>query len=233
MAINGVLFDASGTLLRVEPARARLRAVLDERGIAASDEEVRVWGDRLDAAGAVPGGTPPREVPERLTPVWRARDDSEAGHRAAFTALAREVDLPWPGLYDALYDRTFRPAAWRLYPDALEVLAALRDRGVRTAVVSNVGWDWRPVFTGLGLDPYLDAHVFSYEVGLVKPDPRIFRLACERLGLAPGEVLMVGDERARDGGAVAVGCRYLPVDHLPVTERPDALRAVLPLVAAV
>ncbi|MEV6109194.1 HAD-IA family hydrolase [Streptomyces sp. NPDC051940] len=230
MTINGVLFDASGTLLRIESARSWLRAVLDRHGIEVPEDEVRLWGDRLDVAGAVPGGTPPRAVPEHLAEVWRTRDDSAERHRAAFTGLAREVGLPWPGLYDALYDRTFEPAAWRLYPDALEVLAALRERGTRIAVVSNVGFDWRPVFTALGLSPYIDANVFSYEVGVAKPDPRIFQLAWGKLGLAPAEVLMVGDERRSDGGAEAAGCAYLPVDHLPVEERPDGLRPVLTLV---
>ncbi|MFC7217649.1 HAD-IA family hydrolase [Streptomyces polyrhachis] len=226
--IKGVLFDASGTLLRIESALSALRALLDRHGIAAADEEVRACAQRLDAAGAIPGGTPPQVVPAPLAEVWEARDESPAQHRAAFTGLAREVELPWPGLdVGEIYDRSMTADAWRLYPDALEVLGALRERGLRTAVVSNVGFDWRPVFTALGLDPYLDAHVFSYEVGLVKPDPRIFQLACAKLDLAPREVLMVGDERRKDGGAVAAGCRYLPVDHLPVEDRPDGLRPVL------
>jgi putative hydrolase of the HAD superfamily len=231
MTIKGVLFDASGTLLRIESAQSWLRGVLDDHGIEASDEEVRLYGERLDAVGAVPGGTPPRVVPDQLAAVWQARDSSEEAHRAAFTGLARQAELPWEGLYDALYERTFQPAAWRLYPDALDVLRGLRERGVRIAVVSNVGWDWRPVFDALGLTPYIDANIFSYEVGVDKPDPRIFRLACDQLGVNPAEALMVGDERQKDGGAEAVGCRYLPVEHLPVESRPDGLQAVLGMVA--
>ncbi|MEU0036379.1 HAD-IA family hydrolase [Streptomyces sp. NPDC006333] len=148
-----------------------------------------------------------------------------------FTGLARQAELPWEGLYDALYERTFQPAAWRLYLDALDVLRGLRERGVRIAVVSNVGWDLRPVFDALGLTPYIDANILSYEVGVHKPDPRIFRLACDRLGVNPAEALMVGDERQKDGGAEAVGCRHLPVEHLPVESRPEGLQAVLGMVA--
>ncbi|MEV4969341.1 HAD-IA family hydrolase [Streptomyces sp. NPDC024062] len=230
MTIKGVLFDASGTLLRIESAQSWLRGVLDDRGIEASDAEVRLYGERLDAAGAVPGGTPPQTVPDQLAAVWQARDRSEEAHRAAFTGLARQAELPWVGLYDALYERTFQAAAWRLYPDALDVLRRLREQDVRIAVVSNVGWDWRPVFDALGLTPYIDANVFSYEVGVDKPDPRIFQLACDRLGVDPAEALMVGDEQHKDGGAEAIGCRYLPVEHLPVESRPEGLRAVIEMV---
>ncbi|MET9222150.1 HAD family hydrolase [Streptomyces sp. NPDC003300] len=159
--------------------------MLDDRGIEASDTEVRLYGERLDVAGAVPGGTPPRAVPDQLAAVWQARDRSEEAHRAAFTGLARQAELPRVGLYDALYGRTFQAAAWRLCPDALDVVRRLREQGVRIAVVSNVGWDRRPVFDALGLTPDIDANVFSYEVGVDKPDPRIFQLACDRLGVDP------------------------------------------------
>ncbi|MFF7328227.1 HAD-IA family hydrolase [[Kitasatospora] papulosa] len=159
MTIKGVLFDASGTLLRIESAQSWLRGVLDDRGIEAS-----------------------------------------------------------------------QAAAWQLYPDTLDVLRRLREQDVRIAVVSNVGWNWRPVFDAHGLTPYIDANVFSYEVGVDKPDPRIFQLACDRLGVDPAEALMVGDEQHKDGGAEAIGCRYLPVEHLPVESRPEGLRAVIEMV---
>lgn len=97
-------------------------------------------------------------------------------------------------------------------------------------VVSNIGWDLRPVFREHGLDPYVDTYVLSYEHGIRKPDPRLFATACEALGAEPGRTLMVGDDRRADGGAAALGCGVHFVDHLPVTERPDALRAVLDLV---
>ena len=119
-----------------------------------------------------------------------------------------------------------KPAAWRPYPDAAEVLGELRRRGVRVAVVSNIGWDLRPVFRAHGLDPLVDAYALSYEHGVQKPDPRLFRAACDALGVAPRDALMVGDDRRADAGAAALGCRVHLVDHLPVDRRPDGLRAV-------
>jgi FMN phosphatase YigB (HAD superfamily) len=110
------------------------------------------------------------------------------------------------------------------------VLRTLRERGIGVGVVSNIGWDLRPVFRDHGLDPYVDAYVLSYEHGVQKPDPRLFAAACEELGADPRNALMVGDDRRADGGAAVLGCAVHFVDHLPVTERPDGLLPVLDLV---
>jgi putative hydrolase of the HAD superfamily len=122
------------------------------------------------------------------------------------------------------------PAAWSPYPDAVEVLGGLRERGIAVGVVSNIGWDLRPVFRAHGLDRFVDTYVLSYEHGFRKPDPRLFRLACTALDVDPATVLMVGDDRRADGGAAARGCAVHFVDHLPVDRRPDGLRPVLDLV---
>jgi FMN phosphatase YigB (HAD superfamily) len=96
--------------------------------------------------------------------------------------------------------------------------------------VSNIGWDLRPVFRAHGLDACVDAYALSYEHGAQKPDPRLFRVACEAIGVAPQDVLMVGDDRRADAGAADLGCAVHLVDHLPVADRPGALRPVLDLV---
>jgi putative hydrolase of the HAD superfamily len=73
-------------------------------------------------------------------------------------------------------------------------------------------------------------YVLSYEHGVQKPDPRLFTLACEALGVDARDTLMVGDDRRADGGAAALGCAVHFVDHLPAHSRPDGLRPVLGLV---
>ncbi|MGP4001109.1 HAD family hydrolase [Streptomyces sp. 8N706] len=230
MAIKGVLFDFSGTLFRVEPADSWLRTVLDRAGTAVPEDELLHWAQRLEWAGALPGGLSPRMVPPHLAQLWADRDRSAELHRAAYEGLAREARLPWPQLYGPLYDRHREPAAWAPYPDASEVLGELRARGAGVAVVSNIGWDLRPVFRTHGLDASVDAYALSYEHGVQKPDPRLFRVACDALGLAPEDVVMVGDDRRADAGAAGLGCAVHLVDHLPAAERPDALRPVLDLV---
>lgn len=230
MTIKGALFDFSGTLFRIESTGAWLRAVLQEARLPLPAGEFERLVAGLERAGALPGGAGPDAVPGRLAELWAQRDRSAAQHRAAFTALSREVPLPDPLLHDALYDRHMRPEAWSPYADATEVLAGLRARGIPVAVVSNIGWDLRPVFRTHGLDPYVDAYALSYEHEIQKPDPRLFAHACEALGVAPADALMVGDDRHADAGATALGCAVHFVDPLPVDRRPDGLRPVLGIV---
>ena len=75
-------------------------------------------------------------------------------------------------------------------------------------MVSNIGFDIRPLFAAWGLADLVDAFVLSYEVGRCKPDPAIFLRACGMLGVDPERALMVGDTPA-DAGAVRAGCAAL------------------------
>ncbi|WP_128816918.1 HAD family hydrolase [Streptomyces sp. S063] len=226
MVTRGVLFDFSGTLFRIEPVRDWLAAVLREEGVDVPAEDFERYVTGLTESGALPGGPPPLRVPDRLADAMAHRDLTPALHREAYTGLARTVALPVPGLYDALYARHLRPEAWQAYPDAVEVLAELREAGIAVGVVSNIGWDLRPVFRAHGLDGFVDAYALSFEQGLQKPAAELFRIACALIGRDPADVVMVGDDRVADGGAVALGCEVRFVDHLPVSERPDGLRSL-------
>ncbi|WP_329181210.1 HAD family hydrolase [Streptomyces sp. NBC_01477] len=228
MKATGCMFDFSGTVFRIEPCGNWLRGTLEAAGIDAPDDEIAHWAAQLERSGAQPGGTPTAWQPETADPDWARRDLSAELHRRAYTARSRAIGLPWD-VHDLLYDRHMAPAAWQPYPDAAEVLAELRARGVRVAVVSNIGWDPRPVFAAHGLGHLVDTFVLSFEVGRQKPDPAIFLAACETLGLSPRETVMVGDDRRADGGAAVLGCPVHFVDHLPADRRPDGLRGVLDL----
>ncbi|WP_405884747.1 HAD-IA family hydrolase [Streptomyces sp. NBC_01136] len=231
MTIKGVLFDFSGTLFRIESTESWLRAVLAEAELGLPENELISAAQALESAGALAGGAfPSQPLPADLAELWAVRDQSAEAHRAAYTGVSRQVPLPDPRLHDALYDRHMVPDAWQPYPDAAEVLGSLRERGVAVGVVSNIGWDLRPVFRGHGLDPFVGTYVLSYEHGIQKPDTRLFATACDALGIAPEDTLMVGDDRRADGGAAALGCAVHFVDHLPVTHRPDGLRPVLDLI---
>ncbi|MFD7132920.1 HAD-IA family hydrolase [Streptomyces sp. NPDC059894] len=230
--MTGVMFDASGTLIRVEDTAAWLDAGLAELGLELDDEQHTALVARLDALGALPGTPAPASVPEPLVEAWALRELDQEAHRIAHTGLALAARLPDERLAQVLYDRHMRPEAWWPYPDALPTLEELRRRGVPVAVVSNIAWDLRPVFRRHGLDEFIDVYVFSFERSAQKPDPGLFRTALAELGRAPEQVLMVGDDVSTDGGAVAVGCAFHHVAHRPVDERPDALHAVLGLVSA-
>jgi HAD superfamily hydrolase (TIGR01509 family) len=97
---------------------------------------------------------------------------------------------------------------WLPYLDAASTLHALHQAGVRTAVVSNIGFDLRPLLSAWGLLPLFDAVLLSYEANCIKPDPKIFWRACAQLGVEPERTLMIGDTAA-DAGAVTAGCSAL------------------------
>ncbi|MFE1953504.1 HAD family hydrolase [Streptomyces sp. NPDC059524] len=229
MPVKGCMFDFSGTLFHLESAEEWLTAVLAEARVSAAADEVRHWAGRLREVGAVPGGPAPRSVDPELERLWRERDLDADRHRQAYTGLLRATGLPWPELTDALYARHMTAPAWQPYPDTAEVLATLHGAGVDIAVVSNIGWDLRPVFRAHRLDRYVDAFVLSYEHGVQKPDPELFRTALDLLDLHGADTAMVGDDRVADAGAAAVGAAVHFVDAVPVTARPDALRRLLPV----
>ncbi|MDG4760236.1 HAD family hydrolase [Micromonospora sp. WMMD710] len=81
----------------------------------------------------------------------------------------------------------------RLRADAVPVLAALRERGLRTGVISDCTHELPAFLPQLAIAPLLDVRVFSVQVGQCKPAPALYLTACHRLGLAPGDCLYVGD----------------------------------------
>ncbi len=111
------------------------------------------------------------------------------------------------------------------YPDALGVVEELERRGVPTGVVSNAGFDIRTILRHHGFTGLADRTTVSYEVGVMKPDPKIFQAALEMLGTSAEETLMVGDNAEADGGATAVGMEFLLLPMSPPGETPGTRRS--------
>ncbi|MFF5174231.1 HAD family hydrolase [Micromonospora sp. NPDC000089] len=86
----------------------------------------------------------------------------------------------------------------RLRADAVPTLAALRARGVRTALVSDCTHELPAFLPQLAIAPLLDARVFSVQVGRCKPDRALYLAASRRLGVAPRACLYVGDGGSRE-----------------------------------
>ncbi len=142
-----------------------------------------------------------------------------------------ETSQVWIGMYSLLcrrlgiedgaeriarrvYDEFGDPARWCTYEDVFRAIKRLRARGLRVGIISN--WDSRlqGLLDGLGFAGLLDTVVCSASVGLHKPDPRIFELACERLSIAPGDAAHVGDHYYADiVGASAVGMLPVLIDR--------------------
>ena len=129
-----------------------------------------------------------------------------------FRRLLAAASAAAPDAHAAQVGRVYRRAyetAWQPVPGALQLLAAFKQSGLRTAVVTNnVLLEQRMKLRHCGLDAYIDALVTSEEVGVQKPDAGIFRAALDRVGAQPAEAVMLGDAWPTDiEGARAAGLR--------------------------
>jgi len=218
---EAVLFDAGDTLIRLSGSGERLlhRAAATLGADPLDPEAVAdVWQRVLDRSSTA----------EEL---GKGRDLSTDRHRAVWTALyeAAGCEKLAPGLSEELYALTVSAENWEAFPDTLPTLRALRERGLRVGIVSDTGFDLRPAMDRLGLLPFVDTVVMSFEYGVCKPAASTFLTACEHLCVSPERSLMVGDNPLTDSGAVAAGM-YVFLLPPPAKTGPRGLGHVLSLV---
>lgn len=147
---------------------------------------------------------------------WTSESETSAVWVGMYSLLCRRlgIDVDAERIARRVYDEFGDPGRWRAYDDVMPAFQRLAERGIRLGLISN--WDSRlsGLVEGLGLAPLLTTIVSSAEVGLHKPDPRIFELACERLGVAPDTAAHVGDHHYADVlGATAVGMIPVLIDR--------------------
>ena len=203
-AVEAVLFDWGGTLSTHVPvdlldmwrAAARVLAPHDPEPLAAAllAAEERWWREAV-AAGDRSGTT------EQLV-----------------RSVAQDVHLDVAAALDAYH------GAWEVTvqhdPAAAPVLTALRERGIRTGLLSNTHWPralherW---LEDAGLLHLLDARVYTSDLDHVKPHPEAFRALLREVGVQPPAAVFVGD-RLRDdvSGAQALGMRTVHMTGRPV-----------------
>jgi HAD superfamily hydrolase (TIGR01509 family) len=213
--IEGVLIDFSGTLFRLQINTTWLE---QEHG-AEQAELLRQVITAPVGSGA--------HLPQYMVADWERRDLDPEIHEIVYTESLRRSGLTEPGQAEAAYRTMLEPASWEPYPDTPAMLERLRDAGIPVAVVSNIAWDVRTSFDRFGLTGLVTDFVLSFQEGSTKPDEKIFRIACDRIGVEPRHVLMIGDSVEADGGAAALGCQVEIVEALPTEQRPDALLAAL------
>lgn len=206
---KAVLFDAGNTLLRVRGTVGRIYAAVAGRFGPVPDPSAlegrfqRVFAERR--GGFLAGVSRPHSA-AREKEWWRGVVTQVFRDAGAFGPV-RDC---FPAFFDALYAEFELPRHWRLFPDVRPCLDALARRRVPVAVVSN--WDSRlhPVLRGLGIAGRLRFVLTSAEFGAEKPAVEIFQEGARRLGLAPAQVLHVGDHPDDDyRGARAAGLQSL------------------------
>jgi 2-haloacid dehalogenase len=194
MPIRVFVFDAYGTLFDVHAAIARHRGAAGPE----ADRFSEIWRTK------------------QLEYAWML---SAAGHYVDFWALTeRALDHAFARLPSV--DKSLRPALLDAYfkldafPDAGVALAALKAKGVSTAILSNGNPRMLGGAVGAsGIAGLLDAVLSVDAIRIYKPQPAVYAMATERFNAAPDEVAFVSSNRWDVMGATAFGFRCVWVNR--------------------
>jgi epoxide hydrolase-like predicted phosphatase len=192
--LKAVIFDFGGVIIRTRSQHFR-RQWEARLGLAPGQAEAIVFGTRGGAG------------------------DGASGWAAQHGQITSDEHWQWIGQRLGLDQATL--AAFRrdffaediIDRDLVAYIDRLAAAGYHIGVLSNTPDTFRPLFVeSWGLDGHFDSLTLSCEEGVMKPDPRIFRIALEKAGVQPAEALFVDDfienvEGARAAGMLAVHFR--------------------------
>lgn len=184
MNIRALIFDLYGTLV-VRQERQFLREI-SKYYIPPSDDEARL--SKLGAFGLelmkqlMVTDLSTHELPEDVVTMFphmatESLDDLRGNFRKALKMEAR---------------------ATKLIPGVKTILAFFRQREYKIGIVSNASTLHKQPLVDFDLERFVDASIFSCDIGHAKPEPAIYLIACQRLNVAPETVVFVGDSYHMD-----------------------------------
>jgi putative hydrolase of the HAD superfamily len=191
MVVSAVIFDIGGVLERVADPDAELGAK---------------WRDRLGMDQAAFTG-----AMRRVDPDLRAQigEMSEATYRERCTAELR---------LSPAQAEEFMADMWDWYCGELDEELMAFAASLRPAIISNsADGARREEIARYAFDTIFDPIIYSHEVGLAKPDPAIFELACARMGLEPAQAIFVDDVPGHVAAARALGMNAIVHVSTPQT----------------
>jgi HAD superfamily hydrolase (TIGR01549 family) len=202
--MQAILFDAGNTLLWLD--HDFILSALEGAGVHSTSAEL--MAAEYDA----------KRLLDRLVREGNGGDDESRG-RIYFAQVFRGIGMDealFPPVAAALYARHAERNLWcSVHERTADTLEELRRRGYRLGVVSNADGRVEALLEEVGLRGYFDVVVDSGVVGVEKPDPRIFHLACSAMGVPAGDAAYVGDIYEIDVmGARAAGMQAFLVDPL-------------------
>lgn len=208
--VRAVFFDAVGTLITPREPVARTYAEFARRhGQDVAEERVRgTFREAFDR----------QEEIDRAA-GWRTNEPRE---RARWLAIVSEVLSRTHAYFDELWGWFATPAAWKIHPEAAEVILELTRRGLAVGIASN--FDSR--LLGLidafpELVPVRPRCAISSLIGWRKPAPEFFAYLIQLAGYPAAEILHVGDDPRNDvDGATAAGLRAILFDPHATTSGP-------------
>ena len=206
---KAVLFDVSGTLLRVEPSVGEVYATYARPfGFKGSGKELnrlfhKEW---INSGGIESLGEKSGEQAER--DFWKSLVFQVFEHSGGLENFEHYFEI--------IYEAFARKDHWHVFDDVIDsgILEKLKNSSITLGVVSN--WDSRlhTILKGTGLAEYFDFILASAEVGSAKPDKKIFIEAIRRSGVKPAEVCHIGDDLLADiRGANSVGIEAILIDR--------------------
>ncbi|MBL7254156.1 HAD family hydrolase [Paractinoplanes lichenicola] len=223
--LRAVLLDLDDTLIDHHGAvRAALDRWLPEFGVASTSDTYALWD----------------EVQERHMVAWRERRVTFAEQRRRrLRDFLPQIQVPYEeSALDDIFEGYLRAyeASWRRFPDVDDALVALAAAGLATAVLTNgTVAQQRAKLVKAGLEGRVGPLFTVEDLGVAKPSPDAFRLACERLGLEPARVVSVGDRHDLDVlPARAAGLRAIHLDRHDAGphDEPDRLTTLAGLAPA-
>ena len=172
---------------------------------------------------------------DRFRPVWHATEKARSSGKLTIEETIRtcleELGICNEDLVHLIVEnrRKNQEGVFARTPDeTVELLKELKARGIKIGLISNCYSDEAQAIRDSVLFPYFDCAMLSYEQGVTKPDPEIFKRAMDALGVSADECLYVGDGgskelfAARDVGMKAVQARYFAElayePHVPCAE---------------
>lgn len=184
--IEACVFDAYGTLFDVHSAVRRGGAPLGDKAVAVS----AVWRQKqLEYTWL-------RSLMQVHADFWQVTGDG-----LAYALDASGIDAP--DLHAKLMQLYMTLDA---YPDVADTLRALKDGGKKTAILSNgTPQMLDAAIDSAGLTDALDAALSVEDVGIYKPDPRVYQLAVDRLATEPARICFVSTNAWDAAGAAHFG----------------------------
>ena len=138
----------------------------------------------------------------------RYREDLDQGvtlPREYWNLVARDAGAEWsPATLQQLWAADIR--SWiSVEPGTVQLLAELHAGGTRVALLSNAGFDFSDPFRHSPMAAYFEAMFVSAELGLIKPDPEIYRVAARELGISLEQMVFIDNKKINVDAAVALG----------------------------
>lgn len=206
MAIQGVIFDLGHTLMQLHSSWSEVF----ERGVVDLAAYVDAQGLGLDGLAFARALLERRLENYEQAKATRREVTAEASMRwtLAQWGVADADPVLVRGAINAFF--AYEDRQWLAYPEAIPVLRALAERGLRLGMFSNATDDAfiQQLVDRLGFRPWLDPALTSAGTGFRKPDPAAFTPIVDAWHLAPGSIAVVGDRPEADIlGAQLVGMR--------------------------